>query len=478
MEIATGLYSFSESIVKMSAWQPIEVNPNTGTQWTLNGNLNSNYKTLRDAYDDSPTNQSIINSFVNFMYGNGLKNTGSDLDISKYLDEDTVELLCLDIKMIGGFALQVIWNDSEKDRKILKFEYVPIERLGMQLDNRTIQPKVVGYWYSWDWSRYGLYTPQPCKKFDGTYQGGVEIIVIQRITKNNFFPLPDYFSCINYCIAEGFLGNNTKTHFQFENKITTVINFNGGKQGSASDETKKQKAEQVKNDYTGGSPKHHVVVSYNSDALDATTIDQVDVPNLNQQNVFFAEESERKIIVGHSAPPILFKGSNDGNGFSSNADEIRVATSEMYRRNINPLRKVVTDGLEKVFKLIDVNVKLEFEDFEEFKREGEEATSDDGQTFDAKIENAKAQATLRGSVEGVTSILEVQASYVAGTTSYGSAISILQLVFGFDEQEAIRILGTPDTNVTPEVPIEKMSAEEFSPSFIEFCTNYLKKLRK
>lgn len=452
MEIATGLYSFSESVVKMSAWQPIDINPNqttTGVNAVTNGVNNQNYTTLRNAYDDSPTNQSIINSFVNFMHGKGLKNTGSDLDISKYLDEDTVELLCLDTKMLGGFALQVIWNDSETDRKILKFEYHPIERFAVEIEEKMVNPKVVGYWYSWDWSQSGTYKPVKCKKFDGTYQGGVEIIIIQRITKNNFFPLPDYFSCINYCIAEGFLGNNTKTHFQFENKITTVINFNGGKQGSASEEVKKQKAEQVKNDYTGGSPKHHVVVSYNSDALDATTIDQVDVPNLNQQNVFFAEECERKIIVGHSAPPILFKGSNDGNGFSSNADEIRVATSEMYRRNINPLRKVVTDGLEKVFKLIDVNVKLEFEDFEEFKRE-EEVTSDDGQKFDAKIENAKAQATLRGSVGGVTSILEVQASYVAGTTSYGSAISILQLVFGFDEQEAVRILGTPDTNVTPE----------------------------
>lgn len=366
------VFSFSEEIVRMSAWQPIDINPQSTTQngkAICNGINNSNYKTIRDAYDDSPTNQSIINSFVNFMYANGLKNVGSDLDISKYLDEDTIELICLDTKLFGGFSLQPIWNDSEKERKILKFEYVPIERLAVEVDIATaVNPKVIGYWYSWDWTRSGIYTPVPAKKFDGTYQGGVEIVVISRITKNNFFPLPDYFSGINYCIAEGFLGQNTKTHFQFENKITTVINFNGGKQGSASEDIKKAKAEQIKQDYTGGSPKHHVVVSYNSDGLDATTIDQVETPNLNQQNVFFAEECERKIIVAHSAPKILFSGSNNASGFSSNADEILVATKELYRRNINPLRKVVIDGLEKLFKLIDVNVKLEFEDFEEFKK--------------------------------------------------------------------------------------------------------------
>lgn len=369
-EATNDVYSFPNDTVKMSAWQPIEINPlvKTFSGAVTNGVNNSNYKTIRDAYDDSPTNQSIINSFVNFMYADGLANVGnSDLDISQYLDEDTVESLCLDTKIYGGFALQVIWNDNERDRKILKFEYVPIDRLAVEVDHAAINPKVTGYFYSWNWEKQGLYTPVRCNKFDGIYQGGVEIVVIQRITKNNFFPLPDYFSGINYCIAEGYLGNNTKTHFQFENKITTVINFNGGKQGAASEEVKKAKAEQVKQDYTGGSPKHHVVVSYNSDALDATTIDQVETPNLNQQNVFFAEECERKIIVAHSAPKILFSGSNNANGFSSNADEILVATKEMYRRNINPLRKVVIDGLEKLFKLIDVNVKLKFKDFEDYR---------------------------------------------------------------------------------------------------------------
>ena len=362
------VFSMSDKVVRMSAWQPIQINPlvtQNGMNAVCNGRNNSNYRTLRDAYDDSPTNQSIINSFVNFMYADGLKNIGSDLDISRYLDEDTIELICLDTKLFGGFAVQVIWNDLEKDRKILRFEYVPIEELAVEIDDKMVKPRVVGYWHSENWEMSGTYKPTPCKKFDGTFQDGIEIVVIQRVTKNKYFPLPDYFSGINYCIAEGFLGQNTKTHFQFENKITTVINFNGAK--GLSEKVKEEKANKIKQDYTGGSPKHHVVVSYNTNELDATTIDQVETPNLNQQNVFFAEECERKIIVAHSAPKILFKGSSDASGFSSNADEIITETKGMYRRNINPLRKVVIDGLERLFKLVDVNVKLEFQDFEDFK---------------------------------------------------------------------------------------------------------------
>jgi hypothetical protein len=46
-------------------------------------------------------------------------------------------------------------------------------------------------------------------------------------------------------------------------------------------------------------------------------------PELNQQNVFYAEGAESKLIVAHSAPPVLW--GQIGNGFSSNADEIAVA---------------------------------------------------------------------------------------------------------------------------------------------------------
>ena len=445
MDVIQDIFSLSNDVVKMSAWQPIDINPNLsqhGIGIVCNGINNKNYKTLRDAYDDSPTNQSIINSFVNFMYADGLKNVGSDLDISKYLDEDTVELICLDTKMLGGFALQVIWNDNELDRKILKFEYVPIEKFAVVLDNQTVNPKVKSYAYSWDWANSGTHRPVPCKKFNGMYQGGVEIVVIQRVTKNSFYPLPDYFSGINYCIAEGFLGQNTKTHFQFENKITTVVNFNGGKQGAASETLKKEKADQIKKDYTGGSPKHHMVVSFNSDALDATTIEQVETPNINQQNVFFAEECERKIIVAHSAPKILFSGANNASGFSSNAEEILVATKEMYRRNINPLRKIPIDGLEKLFKLIDVNTKLEFIDFEDFRQK--EVGNVPEIDLDNEAVKAKAQAELSGTVGGANVVLETQKSFADGLTSFESAIGLFMQFFGKTREEAIVLLGNPE----------------------------------
>lgn len=74
------------------------------------------------------------------------------------------------------------------------------------------------------------------------------------------------------------------------------------------------------------------------------------------------------------------------------------------------------------------------------------------QKIEAKEEEVKvdektvdAQAALKGSVGGVQALLNVQASYAAGTTSYESAIAILDLIFGFTREQAVRLLGDPQT---------------------------------
>lgn len=54
-----------------------------------------------------------------------------------------------------------------------------------------------------------------------------------------------------------------------------------------------------------------------------------------------------------------------------------------------------------------------------------------------------AQAQLRGSVGGVSSLLEIQKSYSAKITTYDSAIAMIELIYGFSNEEAIRMLGTP-----------------------------------
>lgn len=64
-----------------------------------------------------------------------------------------------------------------------------------------------------------------------------------------------------------------------------------------------------------------------------------------------------------------------------------------------------------------------------------------------------AQATLRGSVGGVTSILAIQLSVASKTTTFDSAVAMLENIFGYPTQEAKRMIGDPEplpTNPNPD----------------------------
>lgn len=360
-----------EKTEKMSLFQPINIKPVLGRNYILNGHNNRNFKTYQDAYDDSPTNQSIINAFVNFIYGEGLHNSStiSDIDINVFLSKEDVKLICKDYKLYGGFSVQIVWDSNVSEKRPLKIKYIPVYKLGVNYDIQSME--INGYWYSYDWDRQYNYRPVLYPKFQGSYNGNdLEILTVKRAHAEPFFPIPDYISGIPWAQAEGELANAALNHFKNGLGEITVINYNGGRM--ATPELAKKEADKTRENIGGSSNNGKIMVSFNEDAQFSTTVDRVSPPDLNQQNVFFSEEAERKIIVSHSAPPILFTGSNTGSGFSSNADEIEVATNALYRRHINPMREVIIDGLSTIFRLIDSTIILDFKDFEAEKLEEED----------------------------------------------------------------------------------------------------------
>ncbi len=425
---------------QFSKHQPINIQPAYGREWILNGDNNKNFQRYIDAYDDSPTNSSIINSFVSYIQGEGLIDLNGQ-DISHIISNEDFEMICHDYKKFGGASAQVIWSEANEP---LKIEYIPIYKLGINY-NENQNYSVDGYWYSYDWKNRSKYIPKLYPKFTGTYKGnGLEILYFRKATTEPFFPIPDYFSGIPWAEVEGELANSAIKHFINYLPEITVINYNGGFIGS--EEAAKEEAKKRREQVCGTDKTSTVIVSMNDGAEGSTTIDRVAPPELNNQNVFYAEEAERKLIVAHSAPKILFESQSTGSGFSSNADEREITLKEVYRKHINPSRKVILNALGSVFKLIDSSIKLDVKDFES------EDNLDTVENADPTIvtgnsilddKTLEAQASLKGSVGGVQSLLEIQSSYAQGLTTYESAISMLDLIFGYNREQAVKLLGQP-----------------------------------
>lgn len=77
----------------------------------------------------------------------------------------------------------------------------------------------------------------------------------------------------------------------------------------------------------------------------------------------------------------------------------------------------------------------------------------------AQKEIRVAQATLRGSVGGVTTILAIQKSVAEKTTTFDSAVAMLENIFGYSNDVAKRMIGEPEiiqpTNPNPNDIINK-----------------------
>ena len=75
--------------------------------------------------------------------------------------------------------------------------------------------------------------------------------------------------------------------------------------------------------------------------------------------------------------------------------------------------------------------------------EGEVDVTDIQVTPESAKLQAESQAALRGSVGGVTGIIQLQQSVSAGTTTKEAAIAILEYVYGYNRSEAQQIIGNP-----------------------------------
>lgn len=89
----------------------------------------------------------------------------------------------------------------------------------------------------------------------------------------------------------------------------------------------------------------------------------------------------------------------------------------------------------------------------------DESAADDGDGEDDNEvkpdeETLRAQAALRGSVGGVTGILGIQSSVVAGTTDFNSALTILSKVYGFSLEVSRALLGQPEAEAEVKTSVK------------------------
>ena len=301
---------------------------------------------ITEKYETSTTNAACVDATSNLIYGKGLKSKDPNVDTMIYnlLADKDLNKAIFDLKLYGNAAFQLIY--SEDGSSIEEIVHVPIQTLRSGKVN--IRGEIDCYYYSPDWSaKKVIYEEIPAyTKSEGTPTS--EIYYIKPYKPGKFYyGLPDWYPSLQYTSVESELSNLHINNILNGFMPLTMINFNNG---IPPIEEREQLEAALKQKFVGSSNAGKFVMNFNDNKDNATTIDALQVDNLHDKYQFLSEEAARRIMVAHRiTTPLLFGLRERGQGFSSNAEEMKVGFEIFQSMVVTPFQQMVIDAIEDIF---------------------------------------------------------------------------------------------------------------------------------
>jgi hypothetical protein len=347
-------------VINLSQYTQPKIVESKRNEWVEYGEHNKYYDFLIDCYQNSTTNNACINNISRLIYGNGLSAKDAGRKPNEYAQmkmlfgKNMLRSVIMDLKMLGNCAFQLIYTKDRK--KIAKVEHIPMNLLRPEKCDE--KGKINAYYYSDNWEDIKRYAPTRIPTM-GTSTESIEVLVLGHYSVGQkYFSFVDYLGALDYCVAEEeialYLINEIKNSFSG----TKVINFNGL---VPTEEQQKEITGKVMAKLTG-STGQKVIVSFNNNKDLATTVEDISLTDAPEHYSWLATEARDKILNGHNVTSSMLIGINQGGqGFSSNADEIKVASAYFYNTTIKPFQELIIDGLDQILAFNGISLDLYFE---------------------------------------------------------------------------------------------------------------------
>jgi len=384
-------------LVKLSHYNIPHLIEDSKNDWISFGedNLYPNY--LLELFLGSAINGALIKSIGAMIYGEGLAATNvdeSDATKESYLrltellhnsDDDVLKDLAMDLKLFGGCYVNVIWS---RDRsKIAKIHHIPAQYIR---SGKMVDGEIDTYYYSADWSkvRKAEYKPRPYRAFnteDRTQAS--QILMIRDKNPALFYGFaPDYVAATDWIqmeleIAQFHLSNITSgmtpsMHVGFSNGVPT-------------EEERRTIERQLNQKFAGSGNAGKILITFNDGKETAPVIEPIQMNDAQSAWEGMSKQAVNQILAGHRCTsPILFGIRSEGGGLGNNADELRDAYSLFNNTVVVPFQNTLLRGLNKIFKVNDINLDLYFKtlkpadfiDLEVTKTQSEEDQQKEGVT--------------------------------------------------------------------------------------------------
>jgi len=357
--IPTSLSTNFPFVINLSAYEATKIKEQSNLDYIEYGEKNDYFQYLIDCYLHSTTNQAIITGVANMIYGKGLDATDSANKPMEYarlkslISDGELKKVATDRKILGMGAMQLIYDK----KKLVKIAHFPMNtlRAGKANDKGEIEK----WAYHPDWAKKR--NKDEIKWFPSFGYGNgneIELFVIKPYVAGSFYYSPiDYNGALPYANLEReistYLTNDVMNGFSG----TKVVNFNNN---VPPEEKRKEISNDVKKKLTG-SAGAKVIVSFNQDVANKTTVEDIPLNDAPEHYRYLAEQCFEKMIVGHRITSPMLLGIRDtGSGLGNNADEIKVATLLLDNITVRPYQNEIIDALNEILSKEKISLNLYF----------------------------------------------------------------------------------------------------------------------
>ncbi len=313
--------------------------------WVSYGDDNLFPQYLIDLYKSSATHNALCTSIAYMIFGDGVQadTLEARLKIEEWGLQDEIRKACLDLKIQGGFALEVVYSIDRTT--ISKVRHCPFENVrSAEVDENE---KVDFLYYSKDWSDKRE-EPQLVKTFDPeqSVEHPVQILYVKPFSPGSYYyPKPDYIGSIDYIELDKEIGKYHINNIKNGLAPSFTIHF---KNGVPAQEERRRIRNDIERQLAGATNAGKFIVTYSDSPDRKPDFEPFPLSDADKQYQFLSTEVSDKIMVGHRVVSSAMFGVKTA-GQLGNTQELEIASELFDRQVIKPYQRIVKDALTSIF---------------------------------------------------------------------------------------------------------------------------------
>jgi hypothetical protein len=333
-------------ILKLAQYVPKSfAEKSSGKGWINYGDDNLYPQYLIDLYQKSGTHNALCTSIGYMIFGEGLKTDSLDarLKMDEWGLDDEIRKSCIDLKIQGGFALEIIYSIDRTT--ISKVRHLPFENIRSGEINE--REEVDFYYYSRDWSDKRC-EPEEVHSFDPSQskEYPVQILYVKPFSVGSFaYPSVDYQGSISYIELDKEIASYHISNIRSGLAPSYVISFLNG---SPPVEERNRIRNDIESQLAGATNAGKFIITYSDQPDRKPSFEPFPLTDADKQYQFLSTETTNKIMVGHRVVSSAMFGVASA-GTLGNTQELEVASQLFERQVIVPFQRIVDKAVKSVF---------------------------------------------------------------------------------------------------------------------------------